>query len=168
MTRLALLVLFGPALAIAAAVGVTEGDPLASGMAIGLAMPLAAGFVFLPVVKSPRKADPVKVARLERELGLDDRPRSDSERRTRWGGCTDSDCPHEHYTVGGFGDRVCIVSPAMRRAVDLASAMGLHGNARQKFIAAYLQSHESAPRVWAFTETGDIRLVPEGTQEMEF
>jgi hypothetical protein len=71
--RIAALLMCGPALVLSVLVGLTQGNPLAWGMAVGFASPVIAtwALVLVPAKPLPRKADPAKSARLERELGME-------------------------------------------------------------------------------------------------
>jgi hypothetical protein len=78
--RLLLAILFGVSLAVAAVKQALIGDGLALGVVIGVGGPLGI-FAFLAAVgyatedrPAPRKADPAKIARMERELGIEPEP----------------------------------------------------------------------------------------------
>jgi hypothetical protein len=69
-------VMCGPAFVLSVFVGLTQGNPLAWGLAIGFAAPIVGTFLLVvPARPAPRKADPEKIARLERELGIVEPPR---------------------------------------------------------------------------------------------
>lgn len=80
MIRLLIFVMLAPPFAAALVGGIVSGNPIAGGMAVGLAGPVAfLGAAMLSKPKpAPRRADPAKIARLERELGIDLQERAEA------------------------------------------------------------------------------------------
>jgi hypothetical protein len=66
--RFLLFLFFAPIVAVAVVGGLTAGNPVAVGFAIGFMAPLCLGLALIVKPQPPRKADPAKIARLEVEL----------------------------------------------------------------------------------------------------
>lgn len=84
--RLLAFVLFGVPLALATIAEAGRGNPFAIGVVFAIAGPLSFVVAATALVRSmapplSRKADPAKIARLERELGIAERPRTMPEQR---------------------------------------------------------------------------------------